>query len=61
MFRYQLKNLPNADDWQKNWNYNGKSSKVNDIQYDYYVMCIKNHKRAIEYVLWLNSILNEIN
>ncbi|KAK0071863.1 hypothetical protein PV326_000726 [Microctonus aethiopoides] len=47
----QLENLPSRKNLENNWEYSDKFRKTNDIQYDYYVMCIKNHKRAIEYGL----------
>ncbi|KAK0164121.1 hypothetical protein PV328_002782 [Microctonus aethiopoides] len=47
----QLENLPRKKYLEDNWEYSDKFRKTNDIQYDYYVMCIKNHKRAIEYGL----------
>lgn len=47
--RKQLENLPSKQYLENNWNFTKEFRKTNDIQHDYFVMCIKNHKRAIEY------------
>ncbi|KAK0076435.1 hypothetical protein PV325_005369, partial [Microctonus aethiopoides] len=52
----QLENLPRKKYLEDNWEYSDKFRKTNDIQYDYYVMCIKNHKRAIEFAKLLEDM-----
>ncbi|KAK0080072.1 hypothetical protein PV325_000453 [Microctonus aethiopoides] len=47
LVQYQFRNLPNGKDLQARWNIHGNLRKTNDVQYDYYIMCIKHHKRAI--------------
>ncbi|KAK0182188.1 hypothetical protein PV327_000350 [Microctonus hyperodae] len=52
----QLENLPSKKDLQDNWKHDAKSRKTGDIQYDHYIMCIKNHKRAIEFAQLLEDM-----
>ncbi|KAK0164125.1 hypothetical protein PV328_002786 [Microctonus aethiopoides] len=52
----QLENLPSKKDLEDNWNHNKESRKTDDIQYDHYIICIKNHKRAIEFAKLLEDM-----
>ncbi|KAK0074549.1 hypothetical protein PV326_012351, partial [Microctonus aethiopoides] len=54
--QHQLKNLLSKTDLEKEWNFHGKFRRTNNIQYDYYMMCIKNHKRAIKFAKLLEDM-----
>lgn len=62
IFRHQLKNLLSKADLEKEWDIHGKFRRTNNIQYDYYMMCIKNHKRAIKFdMIQIFKIINLIS
>ncbi|KAK0164122.1 hypothetical protein PV328_002783 [Microctonus aethiopoides] len=46
---HQLKNLPKNYNLNKVSNNDKGSTQTKDIHYDYYIMCIQNHKRAVEF------------
>ncbi|KAK0164123.1 hypothetical protein PV328_002784 [Microctonus aethiopoides] len=53
---HQLENLPAENKLEKMEIFNDKSKTINDTQYEYYVMCIKSHKRAIEFANLLEDL-----
>ncbi|KAK0182760.1 hypothetical protein PV327_000861 [Microctonus hyperodae] len=53
--QYQLENLLRRQDWEKELE-SGKFRKISDVQYNYYMMCIKKHKRAIKFAKLLEDM-----
>ncbi|KAK0091436.1 hypothetical protein PV326_003240, partial [Microctonus aethiopoides] len=52
---YQLENLLSRQDLEKELE-SGKFRTTNDVQYNYYMMCIKKHKRAIKFAKLLEDM-----
>ncbi|KAK0081781.1 hypothetical protein PV325_011573 [Microctonus aethiopoides] len=54
--QYQLENLVHKNDLNNMWGHSRNYMRPDNIQHDFYMKCIKNHKRAIKFAKLLENM-----